>query len=280
MKDNAGVCRKPCYDSRSMNGQRKRKSRRPMVVESSHLVSLLFDTRGVQSSMFTHDSCALAVGYTRTMMGFLLFQPRPRRISMIGLGGGSLVKYCYHHLPETIIAAIEINPEVIALRQRFHIPPDDERLEVICADGADYVTLPGHRPDVLLVDGFDADGLPADLGSRKFYAACHRRLGDDGVLVANLMSNDPGFRNCVRSLRDVFGDALALAPAEDSVDNVIVFAWKRLNPRPPLDVMVARAHALEAAHALNLRETAVRIEYGRRFDWDGQTLRAMQLRQL
>jgi spermidine synthase len=52
---------------------------------------------------------------------------------MIGLGGGSLVKYCHHHLPGARVSVAEISPEVIALRDRFRIPPDDERLEVDCA---------------------------------------------------------------------------------------------------------------------------------------------------
>jgi spermidine synthase len=85
---------------------------------------------------------------------------------MIGLGGGSLAKYCYRHLPDTTITAVEINPQVIALRDQFHVPRDDERFRVICADGAKYVTdpFPDHRPDVLLIDGYDADGLPAEPG--------------------------------------------------------------------------------------------------------------------
>ena len=105
---------------------------------------LYFDARGVQSTMLRRDPYALALGYTRTMMGFLLFQPFPRRISMIGLGGGSLAKYCYRHLPDTTITAVEINPDVIALRDQFHVPRDDERFRVVCADGAQYVSGPDH----------------------------------------------------------------------------------------------------------------------------------------
>lgn len=84
-------------------------------------------------------------------------------------------------MPDTAISAAEINPEVIALRDRFHVPRDNECLRVVCADGAQFITTQDHRPDVLLVDGFNADGLPAELGSRTFYEACRRRLSDDGV---------------------------------------------------------------------------------------------------
>src|SRR5260370_22792526 len=99
---------RPRNDSRSIiSKKRKRNLNRPLVIQNEQVVSLYFDARGVQSCMLQHDPYALALGYTRTMMGFLLFQPNPSRISIIGLAGGSLAKYCYRHLPDTAIAAVQ-----------------------------------------------------------------------------------------------------------------------------------------------------------------------------
>ena len=152
--------------------RKKRKTAAPIVIENDVVVSLYFDARGVQSSMLIADPYALALGYTRTMVGFFLFQPAPRRISMIGLGGGSLAKYCHRHSPDARLAVVEINRDVINLRDRFHVPPDSERLEVVCANGANYVKGSGHRPDVILVDGFTADGLSPELASTAFSNSC------------------------------------------------------------------------------------------------------------
>lgn len=251
----------------ALTKKRKRKLNRPLVIQNDQVISLYFDARGVQSTMLRHDPTALALGYTRTMMGFLLFSPLPRRISMIGLGGGSLAKYCYRHLPETAITAVEINPDVVALRDRFHLPRDDHRFRVVCADGAQYVHVPNHRPDVLLLDGFNADGLPAELGSKTFYEACRRRLSDDGILVANLVTDEPGFRSYLRSLREVFANSLALAPSEGSDHNITVFAWNSTAGLPPLNSMLDRARELQFTHPVNLHATAMRIEYGRKFNW-------------
>src|SRR5260370_1972384 len=174
-----------------MHKKRKRILNKPLVIQNEQIVSLYFDARGVQSTMLLHDPYALALGYTRAMMGFLLFHPAPRRISIIGLGGGSLAKYCYRHLPSTNIAAVEVNPEVIALRDRFHVPRDDERFEVICANGAHYVTVPNHRPDVLLVDGFNADRLPAELGTKPLSEACHPSFNHDAIPFAIPCTHHP-----------------------------------------------------------------------------------------
>nr|WP_244306343.1 fused MFS/spermidine synthase [Paraburkholderia lacunae] len=218
--------------------------------------------------MLRHNPTALALGYTRTMMGFLLFRPFPRRIAMIGLGGGSLAKYCYRHLPDTAITAVEINPDVIALRELFQLPRDDDRFRVVCADGARYINASDHTPDVLLLDGFNADGLPAELGSRSFYEACRRRLSDDGILVANLVTDEPEFHSYLRSLRNVFANSVALAPSEGSEHNVTVFAWNGIEGLPSLTSMLDRARALQYSHPVNLHATAMSIECGRKFDWN------------
>ncbi|RQS71994.1 spermidine synthase [Burkholderia sp. Bp8963] len=239
----------------------------PVIVESEHLVTLCFDGRGMQSTMLRAAPDALALGYTRTMMGFLLLQPAPTRIAMIGLGGGSLTKYCHRHLPDARITAIEISPDVIALRDRFCIPPDDERLAVICADAAQYMSTTSETFDALLLDGFNAGGVPAELVSAAFYEACHARLNDDGVLAANLLRDDPRLGDCLTRLRDAFGPSVTLAPAENSAENIIAFAWKSDAPLPSLEALMARAEQHAGPHRADLVEAAVRIEVGASYDW-------------
>ena len=81
-----------------------------------------FTSLATQSAMLFSDPDALIAQYTRKMMSFLLFNPNPEHIVMIGLGGGSLAKFCYRHLPRSQITVVEINADVIALREEFCIP--------------------------------------------------------------------------------------------------------------------------------------------------------------
>ena len=64
---------------------------RPFIYATTTTRSLMFSHGEVQSRMWTKDPSALNLEYTRIMMGFLLFDPAPRRIAMIGLGGGSML---------------------------------------------------------------------------------------------------------------------------------------------------------------------------------------------
>lgn len=148
------------------------------------------------------DPSALELEYTQAMMGFLLWQPAPRSMLMIGLGGGSLPKYCHRHLPEADITVIEIDADVISLRETFHVPPDGERFRVFREDGAAFVArtaASGRRYDVIMVDGFDASGQPGSLCTPRFYANCRTLLHPEGLLVANL-HNDA---HCERWIRRI-----------------------------------------------------------------------------
>lgn len=147
----------------------------------------------VQSDMLIAHPTRLVLAYTRAMMCFALFVPRPRHIVMVGLGGGSLAKFCYRHFPEARITVLELRADVIALRARFAVPPDDARFRVVHADATHWLAAAPDSCDVLVVDGFDASGLPPALGSARFYGDCRRALRQGGVLVANIFSYDPHY---------------------------------------------------------------------------------------
>lgn len=195
----------------------------PFVVHEAGSRALHFTLGEIQSRMCLERPDELDVDYTRTMMGFLLLNPRPRNITMIGLGGGSLAKFCHRHLSTAPITVIENNPGVIALRREFNIPDDDARLSVLADDGAAFMRRPGASIDVLLVDGFDPAGQPAQLCSQAFYDACFRALGRSGVMVANLHYDHPGHELFIeRIARSFKGNAMQVLAEERS--NCIVFA--------------------------------------------------------
>lgn len=195
----------------------------PMLFRFGDMLSLLFDWSTVQSGMKVSDPDHLLFDYTRLMMAFRLFRPAPRTIEMIGLGGGSLAKACYRALPDCVITVVEIDPQVIALRDTFHVPPDDHRFRVICADGIDYVANADAKPDILLLDGFDAQGLPHALSERAFYDSCRARLGPQGLLVANLCDNSTAFAVLQRRIAASFDGQAIGVPAERH-GNRVVFA--------------------------------------------------------
>jgi spermidine synthase len=195
----------------------------PRLYEDGEVVTLQFQIGEVQSQMRMNDPHGLVLTYTRVMLSFLRVPPAPRRIAMIGLGGGSMAKWCYRQLPETEITVVEINPMVIALREEFRVPADDHRFCVLLGDGAEYVAHTEEAPEVLLVDGFDVDGQPPQLCSQAFYEDCYRALAADGVLVVNLCG--PEEHVAMERIRRTFAGRIQMIIPADS-ENKIVFAVK------------------------------------------------------
>ncbi|HWZ50761.1 MAG TPA: hypothetical protein VNW54_04785 [Granulicella sp.] len=211
----------------SSNSRRRFAEVRPRVYQDGDSISLQFQIGEIQSEMRISDPNRLVLSYTRTMMSFLRSFKEPERIAIIGLGGGSMPKWCYHHLPEADITVIEISPMVIALRDHFRIPADDHRFRVICGDGADYAASTEDSPQVLLVDGFDVQGQPPQLCSQTFYEDCHRALAADGLMVVNLCG--PEDQLAIDRIRRTFENRVLVVIPEDG-ENKVVFAGKG---RPP-----------------------------------------------
>ncbi len=231
---------------------------KPFVQDHGGTKSLHFTLGELQSRMVMRRPWRLEVDYTRTMMGFLLFKPAPLHIGMIGLGGGSLAKFCHRQLPASRMTVLEINPYVIALRHEFQIPDDDERFEVIAADGALFMHTEAPRFDVLLVDGFDQDGQPPALCSQRFYDDCFAALPDGGVLVVNLHYDHPDYPVLVeRITRSFSGNALEVLSEEESNSIVFASSGPAISPRH-MNLTKSLADLDEEAR-LQLRSELVRI---------------------
>ncbi|UXI68397.1 fused MFS/spermidine synthase [Tahibacter amnicola] len=202
----------------------------PYIRQTAKLRALHFTADEMQSCMLIREPDTLQLEYTRTMMGFLYFQHRPGHIGMVGLGGGSLAKFCHRHLPQSRITVIENNPHVIALREQFLVPPDDDRLAVHHGDGADFVHTAPACFDALLLDAYDPTGVPARLKSQAFFDACRAALTPQGTLVANLNVDDISAPLMLARLRQSFDDVLVTL--EDAHHgNRIVFAGPALRTR-------------------------------------------------
>ena len=200
-------------------------SRQPFLRDTATTRSLHFSEREIQSRMSRLSPDALDLEYTRMMMGFLLFNAHPRQIGMIGLGGGSLPKFCFRYVLSAHIDVVEIDPEVIAMRDAFMIPPDNDRFHVIEGDGAAFVQAAGNAYDVLLLDGFGEGGIPDALCSAAFYADCYDALTEDGLMVVNFHANHPMHHDYLARVRESFGSAM-FEVVDDDMTNSILFACK------------------------------------------------------
>jgi spermidine synthase len=233
----------------------------PYIFESLYERRMHFTNEATQSAMLLADPDALIAQYTRKMMAFLLFNPNPKHIVMIGLGGGSLAKFCYRHLPQSRITVVEINEDVIALREEFCIPKDDARFRVVHGDGALFVERLAEPMDVLLIDAFDADGIALSLARSQFYASASRQLTQNGVLVMNFWGPCDRYVDNLAQARAAFGESLLLVPVSGDV-NVLLFAFKQTPPQSITDELESVARRLQMRLTLDFPRYLRRICQG------------------
>src|SRR3546814_18680103 len=131
--------------------------------------------------MSISDPVRLMLEYTQAMMCFLLFNPSPETVEIIGLGGGSLAKYCHKFLPGTSIRGVDVDWNVIDVADQYCMPPRSDRFEIIWAYGSEFVVTDQRSTDILLVDGFHSSGQTPQLCSPDFYRTCRDRLNHHAI---------------------------------------------------------------------------------------------------
>ncbi len=225
------------------------------IVQDEWVRALHFGNAVRQSAMSLHDPSQLVLPYTRAMMGGLLFNADPLRALLIGLGGGSLIRFLSQHFPACTLDVVEIRESVTKLARGYFLLPDDERLHIHIADGADFVRRTKSAPyDLILVDAYDHAGIAPAVATAEFYRDCRACLRATGILAVNLWGRDrAAYRALYTALQAAFGKKLLQLPAEGT-SNIITLA-----PARPLDKRGLR-HLLQAARAL---ESHTHLEFVR-----------------
>lgn len=224
---------------------------------------LHFGSEWIQGAMRVARPWKLELDYTRVMMAPLLLVPEPdwpRRVLIVGLGAGSLVKFLYRHRPQARLTVVEIDAQVVACaRSQFKLPDDRERIAIEIGDGARHVAASGEPYDLVLIDGFDAKARAGALESAAFYAACRARLAADGLLAANLLSRNRGYRASLERLRQAFDGRVLALPSCDAGNMICVAA-----AGSPVGASIAElkqaARALKDDTGLDLLALVSRIE--------------------
>ena len=221
------------------------------VMDNAGVRSLYFGTRACQSSMLLYDPARLTLGYTRSMLAALLFQPQPQNVLLIGLGGGSLARFLLRHLSDARITAIETRARVVELARNYFDLPEDERLHIEVTDGADFLgTCPEHSFDLILIDAFDSVGVHPSVQTREFHQTVRRALAPAGAVSINLWTT-PGapYQTLLRNMAEGFGGQILRLPVEQRA-NLVAIGLDQPRSRRELNDLHDHARRLEDRYGL------------------------------
>ncbi len=234
----------------------------PAIIETTSERLLRFSGDALQSRMRIDDPYALVAPYTRQMMSFLLFDPDPEHVLLIGLGGGSMAKFCYRYLPNARITVVEVDERVIAMRDAFLVPPNDHRFRVVHDDGARYVSQCERPANAVLIDAFDQNGVTPSLATPTFFDFVSRLLAPKGVAIMNLHGKRQRYTDHLQCAKAIFGTRTLLTQVTGA-DNALLYALAAGGAPPSARHLSLRARHLQATMPLNFRHYLKRIREGK-----------------
>ncbi|AIL32813.1 spermine/spermidine synthase domain-containing protein [Basilea psittacipulmonis] len=201
----------------------------PFVSEEDGIRYLHFASAYLQGAMRIRKPTELVWQYTQEMMSCLLFHEpsETSRIGILGLGAGSLVRFCLRHT-RAMIDVVEYNPAVTELCiESFMLPATDERLNYIHDDAKHYMKQEKNKYDILLVDLYDHQAKGPSCSSKLFYKSCYESLKPSGVMSVNLFANHSSFEKNLHRIHDSFKQQCFALP-ETPDGNCIVVAGKNM----------------------------------------------------
>ena len=218
----------------------------------------------VQSQVDVASPRRLMVEYSMLMLSGLLYQPDPERILVVGLGGGVLPRELHHHFPDALVDVAEIDPEILAVAQQYFGFRTDERLRVHIGDGRVFIhrqgrKVPLERYDLIVLDAFNADYIPFHLMTREFLEEVKAVLADDGVVVANVFSDNRLCDAELKTFAAVFGRCQVFMGVEST--NAMIVSPGSEAPILTVEDALAQAEELRRKHtfAFDLRAVARRL---------------------
>jgi len=229
------------------------------IREESGVRTLHFGSEWIQGAMRIARPWNLELEYTREMMASLLLRDAPKNVLLIGLGAASLTKFMYRHYPLAHLTVVEIEPGVVAAaRQFFKLPEDPKRIHMVIGDGAEYMLNSTKKFDLILVDGFDQHARAGALDTLPFYQATRSRLSDDGVMAANLLGRNRGFKSSLARICEAFENRALVFPSCES-GNAITLAASGDPIEISFDDLKESALKLKETTGLNLLPTLARL---------------------
>ena len=176
-----------------------------VVSEDDTCRYLRFGYGRVQGAMELGDPVLMKVPYTAYLALGLVFT-RPKKVLMIGLAGGAVVRFLQEFYPDVDVDVVEIDPEVVAVAERYFGVQNGVHHRIHVGDGRVFVKQTSRRYDWVILDAFHADTVPHHLTTVEFMEEVKGLLQPHGVVTANVARLGPGilYRSVIRTLAEVF----------------------------------------------------------------------------
>ena len=192
--------------------------------------TLLFGNDGVRQSVVkVGDPDHLELPYARTMVSGLALCPDPKRLLVVGLGGGTIPSFLHKHYPQTRIDAVDIDPVVVDVARQFFGFVEDATMKGYAEDGRKFIEERPNTYDLIFLDAFGSESIPYHLATREFLEAVRRSVTTQGVVLADVWGGglNPLYDSMVRTYQEVF-DELYVLDVQNSGNKILIALPRKL----------------------------------------------------
>ncbi len=187
------------------------------VYQDQSVVTLQFGkqySNHVQSRVDMDNLHEHMLEYSKMTFCGLFYQPKPKKLLVLGLGGGVIPREMRRCLPELEIDVAEIDPDIPSVAEKFLGFKEDEKLKVYVDDGRMFIKKqlrrqPAVQYDIIILDAFNGDYIPFHLMTKEFLEEVKGVLAPDGVVVANVFFTNRLFDAELKTFISVFGRSQA-----------------------------------------------------------------------
>lgn len=193
---------------------------------------LAFEEDGaMQSAMDLKDPNRLVLSYARTSMVVLpLVDGDPKRILIVGLGGGTMPTFFRKLFPDAVIETAELDPGVVDAAKKFFNYVDDGTKSIThVGDGRKFIETTREKYDLIFLDAYGPDSVPYALATKQFLEAVKSRLTEDGICISNLWGSELNklYASMILTHEAVFGEVRIIKAPLSSNRVVLAFPRKR-----------------------------------------------------
>lgn len=207
--------------------------------------------RGSQSAINLDDPLDLHFDYTKTAMVCLAFKPEPKNTAIIGVGGGTFVRYLRHYYPVMLMDLVEVDRDVIEVARKYFALEIDDGMRLHIRDARKHFKKSKEKYDLIMLDAYNDENIPFHLTTIEFLFLVKSRLADDGVVMANIWSSNTNnyFNSMIATYLKVFPNLYIF---QDERGGNEIFIATMDNEKIPMEELIARAYKLQDEKKLNI----------------------------
>ncbi|MSP97312.1 MAG: methyltransferase domain-containing protein [Betaproteobacteria bacterium] len=185
---------------------------------------LRFESGGDRQSVVKlGDPDHLELPYARVIPIAIALVDKPARVLVVGLGGGTIPSFLRKRMPQMMIDAVDIDPEVVAVAKSHFDFREDDKMRAYVDDGRRFIEQREGLYDIIFLDAFGADNIPYSLATREFMVSVKRALTPRGVVVGNVWGKgaNPLYDSMIRTYRAVY-EEIAIIDVREALNKIVI----------------------------------------------------------